>query len=238
MLMNRIRALRHDERGFTLPELLTAMIIGLLIIFAALDMLDTTVSLGTRVNKRVDAAQRGRNAMDRITRDLRSQVCIPGATPLPSLAGATDNTVDFYADLSDSSGAQPPTHRVLTFNPTAKTITEDIYVPTGSAGAYSFPTTPSRTQVLLTDVVQNGSTPVFRFYPLDTTPDDDVDPSAIDGTSALDSDELDSVARIAVMFKALPNGAASTSSGASVFQDQVFRRAVDPNATDPTPSCS
>jgi prepilin-type N-terminal cleavage/methylation domain-containing protein len=228
----------RDESGFSLPELLTAIIIGLIIIFAALNLLDTTVSLGTKVNKRVDATQRGRTALDRVTRDLRSQVCLPGDTPVASLIGASDTSVDVYTDLTDGSGARPPQRRTITFNPTARTLVESIYTPTGTPGAYVFPGTPTATQTLLTDVVQNGTTPVFQFFPLDSTPDDDVDPAAISGTAALDSDELDSVVRIAVTFKALPTGGATTSSGSAVLQDQVVRRAVDPDSSDPTPNCA
>jgi prepilin-type N-terminal cleavage/methylation domain-containing protein len=239
MLIRRLRSVDlRDESGFTLPELLTAIIIGLLIIFAAFDLLDTTLSVGSKVTKRVDATQRGRTALDRITRDLRSQVCLPGDTPVDSLIGASDNSVDIYADLTDGSGARPPQRRTITFNPTARTLSESIYTPTGSPGSYTFPSAPTSTQTLLTDVVQSATTPVFQFYPLDATPDDNVDPTAIDGSTALDANELDTVVRIAVTFKALPTGGSTTSSGSAVLQDQVFRRAVDPNSSDPTPGCS
>jgi len=64
------------EDGFTIVELLTAMVIGAIVLFATLTVLDTTISLTTRVNTRVDTLQRGRNAMDLMIRDLRSQNCV------------------------------------------------------------------------------------------------------------------------------------------------------------------
>ena len=81
----RLRQLRSDERGFTLPELLIAMAIGLIVLLAAFMLLDRAVSArpGRRPPGRL---QRGRLAMELITRQLRSQVCLGDATE-PITAG-------------------------------------------------------------------------------------------------------------------------------------------------------
>jgi prepilin-type N-terminal cleavage/methylation domain-containing protein len=239
MLTARLQSIdARDEEGFTLPELLVAMVIGTMILLAAFMLLDTTVSIGTNVNKRVDATQRGRAAMSMITRDLRSQVCLPGATPIASLRAASDTSVDVYANLGDGTAAQPPQRRTITFNSTARTITEDIYTPTGSAGSYVFPTAPTRTRTLLTDVGQDGTTPVFRYYPFDTTPDDDTQsPAAFAASSGVAAGSLDDVARVVVTYRVFPAGSGAANGRSVVMQDEVFRRAIDPNATDPTPEC-
>jgi prepilin-type N-terminal cleavage/methylation domain-containing protein len=227
----------RGEEGFTLPELLVGMIIGTIVLMAALTMLDTTVSLGTKVNKRVDATQRGRTALDRITRDLRSQVCVPGDPALDSLIAASDNTADVYTDLGDGSAAKPPQRRTIIFDPTQRTIVERVYTATGSAGNYVFPGTPTQTQTLLSDVIQDGTTPVFTYYPVDTTPDDDVDPAPLNASGAVPAANLDSVARIRITFKALPAGRTAAKPGDAVMQDDVYRTAVDPNSTDTTAQC-
>jgi prepilin-type N-terminal cleavage/methylation domain-containing protein len=228
----------RGEEGFALPELLVAMLIGTVVLLAAFGLLDTAVSVGTKVNKRVDATQRGRTAMTIITRDLRSQVCVPASPPSPSLRGASDTSVDVYTDLGDGSAAKPPQRRTITFNATTRRITEDIYTPTGSAGNYVFPSTPTVSRTLLTDVVQDGSTPVFRYYPVDTAPDDDTqDPAALAATTPLATTALEDVVRIVVTYKVFPAGSTDASGRTVVMQDEVYRRAVDPNAADPTPEC-
>jgi prepilin-type N-terminal cleavage/methylation domain-containing protein len=239
MLIDRPRSIdARGEEGFTLPELLVAMVIGTMILLAAFGLLDTTVSVGTNVNKRVDATQRGRAAMALIVRDLRSQVCLPGDPPVGSLRGGSDRSVDVYTDLGNGSAATPPQRRTITFDPTTRRITESIYNPIGSAGSYVFPTTPTATRTLLTDVAQDGTTPVFRYYPVDTTPDNDAQsPAALAATSGLAATALDDVARIVVAFRVFPAGSTAANGRSVVMQDEVYRRAIDPNATDPTPEC-
>jgi Tfp pilus assembly protein PilW len=228
----------RSEEGFTLPELLVGIIIGMIVVIASLNVLDNTVSLGTKVTKRVDATQRGRTGLDRITRDLQSMVCVPGDPAQDALVAGSDNSVDVYADLGDGSASRPPQRRTITYTPATRRLTESVYTPTGTAGAYVFPTTPTATTTLLSDVIQDGSTPIFTYYPIDSTPDDDVAPSALStSTGGLAATDLDNVARIRITFKALPSNRSTAKPGDAVMQDDVYRSAVDPNSADTTPQC-
>jgi type II secretory pathway pseudopilin PulG len=228
----------RGEEGFTLPELLVGIIVGMIVLFAALTVLDNTVSLGAKVSKRVDATQRGRTALDRITRDLNSMVCLPGDPAQDALIAGSDNSVDIYADLGDGSTTRPPQRRTITYDPATRRITESVYTPTGPAGAYVFPTSPTSSTTILSDVIQDGTTPIFTYYPLDTTPNDDVPPNALSTSSgALAATDLDNVARIRVTFKALPTNRTTAKPGDAVMQDDVYRDAVDPNSSDATAQC-
>jgi type II secretory pathway pseudopilin PulG len=228
----------RSEEGFTLPELLVGIIIGMIVVIASLNVLDSTVSLGTKVSKRVDATQRGRTGLDRITRDLQSMVCVPGDPAQDAFIAGSDNSVDVYADLGDGSASRPPQRRTITYDPTQRKITERVYTPTGSAGLYVFPTAPTATTTLLNDVIQDGSTPIFTYYPIDPTPDDDVAPTALSTSAgALAATDLDNVARIRITFKALPSNRSTAKPGDAVMQDDVYRSAVDPNSADTTPQC-
>ena len=228
----------RSEEGFTLPELLVGIIIGMIVVIASLNVLDSTVSLGTKVSKRVDATQRGRTGLDRVTRDLQSMVCVPGDPAQDALIAGSDNSIDVYADLGDGSASRPPQRRTITYDPTQRKITERVYTPTGSAGLYVFPTAPTATTTLLNDVIQDGSTPIFTYYPIDSTPDDDVAPTALStSTGALAATDLDNVARIRITFKALPSNRSTAKPGDAVMQDDVYRSAVDPNSADTTPQC-
>jgi len=228
----------RSEEGFTLPELLVGIIIGMIVVIASLNVLDSTVSLGTKVSKRVDATQRGRTGLDRVTRDLQSMVCVPGDPAQDALIAGSDNSIDVYADLGDGSASRPPQRRTITYTPATRRLTESVYTPTGTAGAYVFPTTPTATTTLLSDVIQDGSTPIFTYYPIDSTPDDDVAPTALStSTGALAATDLDNVARIRITFKALPSNRSTAKPGDAVMQDDVYRSAVDPNSADTTPQC-
>jgi len=71
-MRRRLRQLSSDESGFTLPELLTAIVIGMVVLMAAFMLLDRTVASTARVSDRQEAVQRGRLTMELITRQLRS----------------------------------------------------------------------------------------------------------------------------------------------------------------------
>ena len=63
------------------------------------------------VAARVDAVQRGRTAMDTMTRQLRSQVCLQNAgiatmVKPRSIESATADSVMFYADMRDTSNVE------------------------------------------------------------------------------------------------------------------------------------
>ena len=111
-MTRRPRTDLRAEDGFTIVELLTAMVIGAIVLFATLTVLDTTISLTTRVNTRVDTLQRGRNAMDLMIRDLRSQNCVnvltnaaTGATSMDdSLIGGSATSVTALAGTNNVPG--------------------------------------------------------------------------------------------------------------------------------------
>src|SRR4051794_32153386 len=140
------------DDGFSLPELLTAMAIGVVVLLATAMTLDHAISATATVQRRVDANQRGRAAMDDIVRQLRSPVCLTTewvadtdkSAPLrvaaagpTTTAPTTDGTqsIAFYADLQQtaaykSSTPAPPELRVIKFDGAAFKISEDIYTPT------------------------------------------------------------------------------------------------------------
>ncbi len=230
--MRRLRA----QGGFTLPELLVAMTIGLMTVLAVYAVLDTTMKQSSRIAGRVNATQRGRIAMDTITRQLRSQVCY--SATVPALVSGTDDVVKFHADLSDGSTAIM--QREIAYDNTARTITERVWPGQGSP--LSFPTrTVNR---LLVDQVArrvpSDPTPIFRYYAYSTA-----DPPRPDVllTTPLSATDLARVARIEVGFVALPPGERMPANGtlppgASALQNEIYVRVADPNDPAPTPTCA
>lgn len=221
----------RGEEGFTLPELLTSMVIAMLVALAVLGVLDFTTRRAAEISGRVEATQQGRLAMDSIVRELRSQVC-PDLTT-SAMTTRTGNVTDgngatFYVDFTDGSGALPDLHNIA-YDPATRRMVVRVYKP-NSSGAYPAAGSPSTTRLLLPNVVSDGSTPVFAYRAGDTV----LTPPAGGLTAAT----LATVTQIEVTFKALPRGAGAGARNGVVVEDQVYVRSADPNADNPTPACS
>ena len=128
--MRRLR----DESGMTLMEVLVASTVGMVVLLAMFAMLDSTVRMNTGVMSRTDSMQRGRVAMDVLTQELRSQVCLVDLTPA-IVPGSDNNSVSFYSDFSEGDGVEPPTKRKLTYDPATGNIRTDIYAATAAGAA-------------------------------------------------------------------------------------------------------
>ena len=239
-MRRRLRRLHSEESGFTLPELLTAIVIGMVVLMAAFMLLDRTVASTARVSDRQEAVQRGRLTMELITRQLRSEVCLADDTPI--LAG-DDNSVTFYANLSSNPNSAQK--RALRYVAAEKRIYEDVYTGTGTYPALTFPASPTTSKELLRPVAQAdekvGSTmvprPIFRYYrytPGTTT-------GALQQVTApLTATTAPTVVMINVAFAALPVKKverASDVKDGTTFASDVFVRLADPTKPTEGPAC-
>jgi prepilin-type N-terminal cleavage/methylation domain-containing protein len=66
----------RDERGFTLIEVLLAMVLGLVILTAVLQLLIVGIHRQHGVDTRSDQLQRSRTAVDGLSRDLRQATSV------------------------------------------------------------------------------------------------------------------------------------------------------------------
>ena len=244
MLMHRLRA----EDGMSLPELLVAISMALIVSLATFSLIDFTMRRSADIQGRVDATQRGRIAMDTITRQLRSEVCQPSGTPpIVQRAGyvTDDNNVSFFVDLTDGSDTTKPVDlHTIAYDATKNQIVERDYTGTLSPTPGVDPTynaAPYRTRTLLTDVVPVDNTPIFRYYGFGATT-----PFA----TPVAASNLGLISGIQIAFKTLPTNtaavwrrdtAAQRTAGfrnSVVYQDLVTVREVDPNAATPMPRCA
>jgi type II secretory pathway pseudopilin PulG len=235
MLLTRVRS----QAGFTLVELLAAMGISMITLVMVLAVLDTSVKQSNAVAGRVNATQRARLAMDSVTRQLRSQICINATTP--AIVSGTDDTAKFYADLSD--GVRPVEQRELVFDPTAMTLTERTWTGVAAplTGALTWPGV-ARSRQMLDGVTRPPVPPLpapqdtafFHYYAYSTaTPPR---PTLLLSTPLTVTDRL-RVAKIEVGFKTLPPNARPTSAAAVTLQNEIYVRVADPNDQAPTPTC-
>ena len=244
--MSRLR----DERGFTLIELLVASTIGILVMFGALSVLESSQRAQTRVSDRTEAIARGRAATEQIIQQLRSQVCIGAGAP--AIVYADGSRVTFYADMTNVYTGTPsendfvPAKRDLVYS--GGKLTEYVYP--GSplresngntrgrvAMPYEFATTPSRIRAVVDRVTLRrdgvAEVPFFKFYAFDER--DPIRPSKLLTTPLSDTDR-DNVVKVEINFQSLPTRVGNRHPG-EPFTSEVFVRTADPTDPEHSPLC-
>lgn len=160
-----MRARLADERGFSLVELLAALVVGSIVIFAVFGLLDTAVRLQAKSVDSLDATDRGRMGIDQISQGLASRICLGSQT---SLVDARDDRVEYYASLAPESGSVRLIVQRRRFTVTTLGIREDVWVSSPPAAPPAVPpantTTPTLSRLVVTGVTQTQTTPVFRYY--------------------------------------------------------------------------
>jgi len=227
-VLRRIRTRLACEAGFTLTELLAAMVIGAIVVFAAFALVDRAFTATNEVTDRVDAAQRGRIAMDDVTRQLGSQVCFSGTLPL--IAGSP-TSITFVTDLSD--GSVSPERHTLSFVAAGATFnlveTDYSMVSANGATPVVWSSSPVRNKTLLTGIAQDGATPFFQYLGYYAA----AASKTTTLNSTLTSDDLDNVTQIAVSFSVRPAHASTANTRGSTLSERVAVPLADPNLTDP-----
>jgi type II secretory pathway pseudopilin PulG len=225
-----LKRVRRDESGFTLPELLVAIPIGIVILLATFLTLDSSIVLTGKVTQRVDRTQRSRVAMEDITRKLRSQVC--PAVGQPALISADGYSVKFYSFL----GTRPfvPDIREIAWDTNTNSIVERIWAGSGTAPSTTWAPTPT-TRTVLGDVqptfVSGNSGPrgpVFKYY---------LGNSQTPLTAPLSAANLAATSRIGLSFMTYAQSGNLTGPAATM-QNDVFVRTADPNAASTSPECA
>ena len=240
--LQRIRRRLAEERGFTLIEMLVTVAIGTIVLLGAYTLADAVGRAQTRISDRSESIARGRTAMEQLTQQLRSQVCLgPG---YPALAYGDPNEVTFYADLADTTFV--PQKRDITFSAAAGTITERDYTGATSSSStgppFTFSATPVRTRVILDHVKPQLSSsgaalPFFTYYSFDSG--NPVRPAnLLVDTPSLAATDAARVVQITINFAALPSrGGSSISTAGEPFTANVFVRTADPTDPDHSPLC-
>ena len=234
-----MKRLREDE-GFTIMEVLIAATVGFVVLAATLGLLESTVRLNTGVMAKTDAMQRGRVAMDTLTQQLRSQVCLDWSHSA-ILTGATANSVTFYADYS--SDGKKPVKRKVTFDPVKHEIRSLLYRSSSTATPPpwdSYSGTASANMLVLEnawnqyDDVKKADVPFLRYYAYQTT--DGVLRADQELLPPLDDAKAARVARVDISFLSRPTGARDSKKAVNMT-DQVMARHADPNKSIPDPNC-
>lgn len=237
--MSRLLArLRDEEDGMTLVELLTAMLIGMVILFATFFLLDSTVKSQKRTEQRMQSVTRGRAAIEDLTRQLRAQVCLgPGAPPVVE---ALPNSITFYTAVNAPTGGDIDyERRTLTWTATSGglgRVTEQVFRPTATsprAPNIAWQTTVSRSRTVLNDVALDPAAggAFFRYYRYNA--DATLQPLTAPVTGA---DDLRHIVMVDVAFRAFPNGSTDAKL-ATDLRGQAYVRTADPTTPLESPRC-
>jgi Tfp pilus assembly protein PilW len=212
------------EEGFSLVEILVALPISIVVLMAIFTMMNVSIRQSAAVTDRVDAVQRGRTAMERITRVMRSQVC--PVTTGAAFTSADSSSMTLYADMT--GGASSPQRHTITYSAAGSgSITEDIYVGTGTWPDLAFSNTPSQTRQLLRSVSPVSGVPVFRYYAYDANGAVSTTPMTVPVASA----QLPRIVYVEASFVSNPLRT-SPSPKTTTFQAGATVRTADP--TKPT----
>jgi len=248
-----VHRLAREQDGLTLPELLVTLAIAVVISLASFALIETVMSRAGEIGSRVDTTQRARHAMDLITRQLRSQVCVTSTSPSTNgdpraIYEATPTSVTFFADLSDESHRagntfRAPELRRISFEDGKLWERRWTGVQGGTAlnPTYSYsgyPNTPTRSY-LLTDHVATvdgeEETPIFEYFAFNgATPPK---PDFALGTPVTGV-QASQIALVTMSFRTYRAQGEHTDRGFTVLKNTVYARHADSNATDPKPVCS
>lgn len=166
------KALR-DERGFTLIELMVALVVGMIVLLVAFNLLDISVQQTAQITERVDADQRGRHALEIITQELHSSCIASAVAPIQPSDGSHPGSDSSHLVVMSQFGSAPAlTPDLHVISVTGGQMTEDVYAgtPGGAAGKWTFGASPTRSSQLLSNVSAAlvGSPPVvqpaFAYY--------------------------------------------------------------------------
>jgi type II secretory pathway pseudopilin PulG len=156
----------HAEHGFTLVELLVAMVSGMVVIIATLSILDISIGQSARITERVDADQRGRLALEKVMLELHSSCIADPFTPVQE--GSTATAIGFISQAGGQASFTTVTKHQIKLE--GAKLTDASFVSNPLEGTtITFPGSATKTETLLTGVSQSKEAgekvvPLFKYY--------------------------------------------------------------------------
>jgi Tfp pilus assembly protein PilW len=161
--MSRLDALRKDERGTTIVEVLVSTATGLVVLSALTMVILVSMHANARVSARIDATQRARLVVTKIMQQLHSACIAPKIAPI--LPGSTGTSLSFiHASPAEGAALAPlPTKTQIAL--VGDTLTQtDLRATGGSYPTWTYASTTT-TKTLLTEVGPIApSSSIFSYY--------------------------------------------------------------------------
>ncbi len=169
---NKQRPTLADEGGYSLIELLVAMISGIVVMLALVAVLVFSTRQETHLTNLAQATQLGRLAMTKIVDELHSACLAPGFAPIQEESGANElRFVNSYSEEAVISKTKVNEHRIV-WNEKAETLTDFTYPAskeeTWPNFKYSETATPTNGVLIASHVTpmeaEGKKLPIFQYY--------------------------------------------------------------------------
>lgn len=108
--------LLREEGGFTLPEVLVAMVMMVTVMFALYSIFDMTLRVFSFGNDKVEAVEGARTGLERMEREIRAAYPKNKPDDETLLFEGTDTKIVFGNDVWGATKSAPP-NRKITFSP-------------------------------------------------------------------------------------------------------------------------
>lgn len=238
LLTARSSRLRRDERGFTLIEVMVAMVVGLVVIGALFAILEVSLKQTARLTDRVQSQQLGSGAMAKIIDPMRSGCISREATPV--MEGSTPSKLIFTTAFSESTTPEPKEVFKETVEYSGHKLTSTTQpASSGSWPNYTFSGSSTKAVIAENVYMPSGREGPFRYFKYTTedakaaSTSSTASISALEAfttTGALSEKEAEKVASVEVAFEALPSDSDTRLNRASQFSDQVTFAFSSPNS--------
>lgn len=226
----------REERGFTLVEVMIALVIGLVVSSALLAIVIVSTDLSSNYTDRVDANQQGRLAMEKITQALNSSCVTPDQAPV--LANSTATTLMFYSTPFDLPGTAPEEVTIsLPPSPPRQgaPLTMTTQILTGTPPNWTPANQPASTFTLALWAAEsagpsNTLVPLFQYYGYAANGTISTTAFTLTG-GVLSAAQAAATAEVAINYQALPSDNWSASSRGVDFSDEVTFRLTPPSSS-------
>jgi Tfp pilus assembly protein PilV len=242
-------SLRSDEGGFTLMELLVAMVAGVAVTGALFGVLEVSLHQTARLTDRVQATQLGRVAMTRVVDALHSTCISPEFRPVLAKSNETELWfVNAYSNQAVIPMSEVSEHKIAWSKEAGKEtgmLTDYSFPATGGSWPkYTFAGTESpvggtRIATNIAPVEESGKKIIFQYYKYNTSSTSStLTPlSTIEMTTPLEiknsAPVAESVASVLIRFTAFPtNGNTALNRGVEM-RNQVTLAMSAPSSETP-----
>lgn len=240
----RFRQRPSAEEGFTLTEMLVAMLVGIVITGALLAILEFSLRQNSRISDRVQTDRTGRLVLAKITDELRSSctgfgataIQAPSTTPTSPLAAGNGANLWFLSAYGNStSGSAVITglkQHDINWTETSQnssgerlgTLTDYSFTGSGSSPSWTFPslTTANATATVLAKNVipPSKGTTVFHYYKYDTSSTSSTYGELIELSSSelpLTTTTAKTVAKVSITFTQAPESKDTRAGHTTTF---------------------
>jgi len=258
------RALKVPD-GFTLIEMLVAILCGVIITSALLAILEFSLRQNARISDGVQTDRIGRIAMNTITEELRSSctgfgataIQAPSTTPTSPLASSNGSNLWFLSAYGNSTSGKAVISNLaqhdVNWTETSKnssgerlgTLTDYSFAGSGESPSWTFPTlatTNATAKVIAKNVIPPSSgTTVFQYYKYDTTSTSATYGELIKIPSTelpLTTTTAKKVAKVTVSFTQAPESGDSRGGHTTSFNGGVVLRFTGPELASEGTVCA